>query len=240
MRVSALLVINSLIICSLLIWAALGLSGLIERQLAQIEDLSPSVRVLVGKIFRIFVLLVAFLTGLNVVGIDLTALAVFSGALGLGIGFGLQKIVSNLLSGIILLMDKSIKPGDVIEIQTPTGSTYGWVEHLGAPINSPFHEVDPFIAPDQSYLIFCSDRPGGHGKDDMYVVFARDGGGWTAPVTLGEAVNSPDQEYIPSVSRDGRFFFFTSNTSGQRDIYWMDASIIERLRPKESETPSPR
>ena len=96
-RVSALLVINSLVICSLLIWAALGLSGFLERQLAQIEDLTPSVRVLLGKIFRIFILLVAVLTGLNVVGIDLTALAVFSGALGLGIGFGLQKIVSNLL-----------------------------------------------------------------------------------------------------------------------------------------------
>jgi small-conductance mechanosensitive channel len=131
-RVSALLVINSLVICSLLIWGALGISGLLERQLTQIEDLTPSARVLVSKIFRIFILLVAFLTGLNVVGIDLTALAVFSGALGLGIGFGLQKIVSNLLSGIILLLDKSIKPGDVIEIQTPTGSTYGWVEHLGA------------------------------------------------------------------------------------------------------------
>ncbi len=131
-RVSALLVINSLVICSLLIWAALGLSGFLERQLAQIEDLTPSVRVLLGKIFRIFILLVAILTGLNVVGIDLTALAVFSGALGLGIGFGLQKIVSNLLSGIILLMDKSIKPGDVIEIQTVSGTTYGWVEHLGA------------------------------------------------------------------------------------------------------------
>ena len=131
-RVSALLVINSLVLCSLLIWGALGISGLVERQLTQIEDLTPSVRVLVGKIFRIFILLVAILTGLNVVGIDLTALAVFSGALGLGIGFGLQKIVSNLLSGIILLMDKSIKPGDVIEIQTVSGTTYGWVEHLGA------------------------------------------------------------------------------------------------------------
>ena len=131
-RVSALLVIKGVVICSLLIWSALGVSGFVERRLSKYEDLTPSARVLVGKIFKVFALLVAILTGLNVIGIDLTALAVFSGALGLGIGFGLQKIVSNLLSGIILLMDKSIKPGDVIEIETVSGTTYGWVEHLGA------------------------------------------------------------------------------------------------------------
>ncbi len=131
-RVSALLVIKSLIICSLLIWAALALSRFAEERLAKVEDLTPSVQVLTGKILRIALLAVAVLTALNVVGIDLTALAVFSGALGLGIGFGLQKIVSNLISGIILLLDKSIKPGDVIEIQTVSGTKYGWVEHLGA------------------------------------------------------------------------------------------------------------
>jgi small-conductance mechanosensitive channel len=65
---------------------------------------------------------------LNAVGIDLTAFAVFSGAIGLGLGFGLQKIVSNLISGVILLLDKSIKPGDVIEIE----KTYGWITSLGA------------------------------------------------------------------------------------------------------------
>lgn len=131
-RISALLVIKSLVICSLLIWSALAVSRFAERQLRDNEDLTPSVRVLITKIIRMFLLLVAVLTGLNVVGIDLTALAVFSGALGLGIGFGLQKIVSNLISGIILLLDKSIKPGDVIEIQTVSGTTYGWVQLLGA------------------------------------------------------------------------------------------------------------
>jgi Tol biopolymer transport system component len=133
--------------------------------------------------------------------------------------------------------DGGLGYGDIY-VSRPADGVYTRVENLGAPINSPFHEVDPFIAPDQSYLLFCSDRPGGHGKDDMYVVFARGGGGWTAPVNLGEAVNSPHQEYIPSVSRDGRFFFFTSNRTGQRDIYWMEASVIERLRPEESEAPA--
>ena len=70
----------------------------------------------------------ALLIGLNAVGIDLTAFAVFSGAVGVGIGFGLQKIVSNFVSGIILLLERSIKPGDVIEV----GSTFGSVTYLGA------------------------------------------------------------------------------------------------------------
>jgi small-conductance mechanosensitive channel len=68
------------------------------------------------------------MVALNTVGIDLTALAIFSGAVGVGIGLGLQKIVANLLSGIILLLEKSIKPGDVIEIE----KTFGWVTSLGA------------------------------------------------------------------------------------------------------------
>jgi hypothetical protein len=71
---------------------------------------------------------VALLIGLYAVGIDLTAFAVFSGAVGVGIGFGLQKIVSNFVSGIILLLERSIKPGDVIEV----GSTFGAVTYLGA------------------------------------------------------------------------------------------------------------
>ena len=70
----------------------------------------------------------AILITIGSVGIDLTALAVIGGAVGFGIGFGLQKVFSNLISGVILLMDKSIKPGDVITVE----NTYGWVNKLGA------------------------------------------------------------------------------------------------------------
>jgi small-conductance mechanosensitive channel len=70
----------------------------------------------------------AVVIALNSVGIDLTAFAVFSGAIGVGVGFGLQKVVSNLISGVILLLDRSIKPGDVIEI----AGTYGWITRLNA------------------------------------------------------------------------------------------------------------
>ena len=71
---------------------------------------------------------VAIVIVLNSVGIDLSVLAVFSGAVGVGLGFGLQKIVSNFVSGIILLADKSIKPGDVITV----GDHFGWVSNMGA------------------------------------------------------------------------------------------------------------
>jgi small-conductance mechanosensitive channel len=84
--------------------------------------------VLLGKLLKITLITLAVVVALNSVGIDLTALAVFSGAVGVGIGFGLQKVVSNLISGVILLLDKSIKPGDVIEL----GSTFGWISSLGA------------------------------------------------------------------------------------------------------------
>ena len=128
LRISALLVFEGVISMAVLLWGALALSGLLERRIKTVRDLTPSVQVLLGKLLKITLITVAFLLALHSVGIDLTALAVFSGAVGLGLGFGLQKVVSNLISGIILLLDKSIKPGDVIEL----GPTFGWIQSLGA------------------------------------------------------------------------------------------------------------
>jgi small-conductance mechanosensitive channel len=128
LRISALVVIEGVISLAVLLWGALALSNLLERRIRAWHDLTPSVQVLLGKLLKITLLTIAFLLSLHSVGIDLTALAVFSGAVGLGLGFGLQKVFSNLISGIILLLDKSIKPGDVIEL----GSTFGWIQSLGA------------------------------------------------------------------------------------------------------------
>ncbi len=127
LRISVLLVIEAVLVVAILLWAALGLSRTIDTRL-QRSALSPSVRVLTGNLVRIALISVALLIGLNAVGIDLTAFAVFSGAVGVGIGLGLQKIVSNFVSSIILLLERSIKPGDVIEV----GSTFGSVTYLGA------------------------------------------------------------------------------------------------------------
>ena len=110
------------------LWLANGLAALVERKLEKSESVAPTMRVLGAKLTRIGLITGAFLVAVSAVGIDLTALAVFSGALGVGLGFGLQKIFSNLVSGVILLLDRSIKPGDVIAVN----NTFGWINHLGA------------------------------------------------------------------------------------------------------------
>ena len=83
---------------------------------------------LTEKLARLVLIGLAIIIGLQSIGFDLTSITVLSGAIGLGLGFGLQKVVSNLVSGVILLLDKSIKPGDVISL----GDTFGWISSLGA------------------------------------------------------------------------------------------------------------
>jgi small-conductance mechanosensitive channel len=126
MRITALDVLQGIVVFSVLFWLAGFASSLISNRLCKVSDLSPNVRVLLTKAIRIGLFVVTILFTMSVMGIKVTTLAVFGGALGLGLGFGLQKVVSNLVSGIILLADKSIKPGDVIEI----GQTYGWINSL--------------------------------------------------------------------------------------------------------------
>ncbi len=120
--------LKGVITLALLIWLANTLSRLTEQRLQRVVPLTPAMEVLAGKLVRISLLTLAIVIALGSIGIDLTAFAVFSGAIGVGIGFGLQKVVSNLISGVILLLDRSIKPGDVIEID----GTYGSVATLNA------------------------------------------------------------------------------------------------------------
>lgn len=127
-RVTIYKVLKGLALTAVLLWLAVLITHLFERQMGRVTTMTPSVRVLMGKIAKIILIAVALFTGVNAIGIDLTALAVFTGALGVGIGFGLQKVISNLVSGMILLMDRSVKPGDVISV----GTTYGWVNTMGA------------------------------------------------------------------------------------------------------------
>jgi len=127
-RISLLTVLTGLLTLALLLWAARSLSHLLEKRIRANSALSPSIQVLFIKLSKVALIAAAILVGLRIVGLDLTGFTIFTGAVGVGIGFGLQKIVSNLISGIILLLDKSIKPGDVITV----GETYGWVNSLGA------------------------------------------------------------------------------------------------------------
>lgn len=127
-RFSVLGLIKAGLVLALFLWLAGAISRQAENALTQTNALSPSARVLLGKILHILLIVIAVVAALESMGVDLTALAVFGGAIGLGLGFGLQKVISNLVSGIILLMDKSVKPGDVIAID----DTFGWINRLSA------------------------------------------------------------------------------------------------------------
>lgn len=127
-RLSLLTVINGGLLLVVLLWVAVFLSGLLQDRLRHVADLSPRAQVLLGKAARFVMIAFAVVVALSTVGANFAALAVFTGALGVGIGIGLQQQVSNLLSGLFLLLDKSIKPGDVIEV----GETFGWVKDMRA------------------------------------------------------------------------------------------------------------
>jgi small-conductance mechanosensitive channel len=127
-RFSLLLIVKMFVYLGLLLWASISLGNFVDNRLQQTEELTPSLRVLLGKVLKIVLVVTATLVGLSGLGIDLTLFTVFSGAIGVGLGFGLQKVVSNFISGIIILMDRSIKPGDTISL----GETFGWIRELRA------------------------------------------------------------------------------------------------------------
>ena len=128
LRISLLAIVKLILLMGLVLVVAIWLSGIIDRRLTQLPYLSAGAAVGFSKVAKLVLITVAALSVLNLVGIDLTALAVFGGALGVGIGFGLQRIASNFISGFILVFDRSIRPGDVISI----GEKFGWVVALHA------------------------------------------------------------------------------------------------------------
>ena len=127
-RLSMLALISALVVIGVLITLARLASQATASSIRRNEDISPSMQVLAVKGVQLALYGIAFYLGVKALGIDLTGLAVLSGAIGVGLGFGLQKVVSNLVSGVIILLDKSIKPGDVISL----GDTFGWIQTLGA------------------------------------------------------------------------------------------------------------
>jgi small-conductance mechanosensitive channel len=127
-RLSVLLVLQAAVVIGVGLTAARIVTHVGAARVRSNENISPSMQVLAVKLMQIVLYGVALVVGLRAVGFDLTGLAVLSGAIGVGLGFGLQKVVSNLVSGLIILLDKSIKPGDVISL----GDTFGWINSLGA------------------------------------------------------------------------------------------------------------
>jgi small-conductance mechanosensitive channel len=118
---------------TLFVLVAAWISRWVERRLKKLSNLAPSTRIGIAKFANAFVIGLSILMGLNAAGVDLTALTVLTGAIGLGLGFGLQSIAANFVSGFVLLMDRSIKPGDVISLSGQSGTStenFGWVQEL--------------------------------------------------------------------------------------------------------------
>ncbi len=133
--------------------------------------------------------------------------------------------------------------------------TYSKADKLGNAINTEHREFDPYISPDESILIFTSNRPEGFGSGDLYISFKDKEGNWMKAKNIGDKINTRGSEYCPMISPDGKYFFFTgarrngkripdkpftyedfkryhnSSENGLSDIYWVDAKIIEELKP---------
>jgi len=132
-RVTVWSVLKLLFTLTLFVLVAVWISRWIDRRLKKLDTLAPSTRIGLAKSANAFLIGLSILMGLNAAGVDLTALTVLTGAIGLGLGFGLQSIAANFVSGFVLLMDRSIKPGDVISLSGQSGTStenFGWVQEL--------------------------------------------------------------------------------------------------------------
>lgn len=97
---------------------------------------------------------------------------------------------------------------------------------LSDAVNTKSYEADVFVAPDESYIIFCATRKEGLGRGDLYISFKNEDGSWATSKNMGASINTKGHELCPFVTKDGKYFFYTSN----QDIYWVDASIINQYR----------
>ncbi len=132
-RISVWSVAKLLVTVSLFVVIAMWVSRWLERHVLKLDGLAPNMRIGIAKFTQAFLVGLSVLVGLNAAGLDLTTLNVLTGAIGIGLGFGLQSIAANFVSGFVLLMDRSIKPGDVISFTGMPGTTtegFGWVEEL--------------------------------------------------------------------------------------------------------------
>lgn len=108
------------------------------------------------------------------------------------------------------------------------GGAFQAAVRLGDAINTDHYEADVFVAPDESYIIFCANRPEGLGRGDLYVSFKKPDGSWSKSRNMGDNINTRGHELCPFVSRDGKYLFYTSN----QDIYWVSTEILSGLKEK--------
>lgn len=122
--------------------------------------------------------------------------------------------------------------GDIYKAEI-AGDYFVNLTKLPEPVNTKYNDSDPLIAPDESYLIFHSDRPGGYGNHDLYICF-NNKGSWTVPVNMGAAINSAGWEMAPSLTPDGKYLLYTyrkeMTTNEPSKIYWVDMKILKNYR----------
>lgn len=126
------------------------------------------------------------------------------------------------------------KNGDVIRISTLEDGERKAPEKMGSMINTGKWTAHPFIAPDESYLIWDSERDNGFGESDLYISFRQQNGSWGAAINLGGKINTTSWEAGAYVTPDGKYLFFNRGVGpgNSTDIFWVDAQFIEELRPK--------
>ncbi|MGH8251299.1 MAG: mechanosensitive ion channel family protein [Steroidobacteraceae bacterium] len=132
-RITIWSVLRALATVTAFVVVSVWIARWIDKRINAVKEFAPSTRIGIGKAAYAFLIAFGILLGLQAAGVDLTTLTVFSGAIGLGLGFGLQAIAANFVSGFVLLIDRSIKPGDVISFTGTTGTSttgFGWVEEL--------------------------------------------------------------------------------------------------------------
>ena len=124
------------------------------------------------------------------------------------------------------------KSNDIIRISTVKDGKRQAPIKMDSVVNTGKWTAHPFIAPDESYLIWDSERESGYGNSDLYIRFRQKDGSWGAAINLGDKINTGFAEAYGSVSPDGKYFFFHRSFGGDTgDIFWVDAQIIETLRP---------
>ncbi|AZZ96932.1 PD40 domain-containing protein [Pseudoalteromonas sp. R3] len=143
--------------------------------------------------------------------------------------WGIMRLTSSS-KGTYILDD--YKSGDVIRVSEVVNGQRQPPVALGPEVNTGQYNAHPFIAPDDSYIIWDGQRKEGYGDSDLYVSFRQKDGSWGAAINLGSQVNTAGREASASVTPDGKYLFFNRDVeAAEGDIYWVDAQVIERLRP---------
>ena len=160
----------------------------------------------------------------------------------LGAAFEKIQIMSLAASakGTVVLDERGSAAGDgILRYSTRVSGKWQDPQPLPKQINSGIWNGHPYIAPDESYLMWDGERPGGYGDADLYISFRQKDGSWGEAINLGDKVNTAAEERGAQVTPDGKYLFFNrmvpyanGKAGSQSDVYWIDAHIIEELRPK--------